>query len=81
VLERLELKLREENWHGGRLVVGPGMQWCAGGVWIGEAGPMTCGPQHNPGGFKNLSDSNQVQMNSNSIQFVSKFNQPKKDLP
>jgi hypothetical protein len=42
---------------------------------------MTCGPQHSPGGFKNLSDSNQVQMNSNSIQFVSKFNRPKKDLP
>jgi hypothetical protein len=47
----------------------------------GRRGPMTHGSRHSAGGFKTRSDSNQVQTNSNSIQFVSNFDRPKKDLP
>jgi hypothetical protein len=42
---------------------------------------MKRGPRHSAGGFKTRSDSNQLQTNSNPIQFVSNFDRPKRDLP
>jgi hypothetical protein len=78
------VKAHEGGW-GARSAVGPGRGGAgSSGVQVafgqGRRGPMTHGPLH-VDGFKTRSDSNQAQMNSNSIQFVSNFDWTKRDLP